>query len=153
MAPTPATVTPAIWGFVRTGFAAATGAATTKDEVAAAMELVKEVDVVGIVGVIGLVGVVYSPTPPDAAFVVRAQSKQDVDLGEDAGDPVAVTIAVVITVRVLNATLDALEKMDLELGFEEILLLLIKVALTPPVADVTVVVVAVSVGCVFGLAP
>ena len=42
-APTLATVTPAICGFVRTGFAAAAAdAATTEDDVAATMELVME---------------------------------------------------------------------------------------------------------------
>ena len=152
-APTPATVTPAICGFVRTGFAAAAGAATAEDEVAAVTELVKEFDVVGVVGVTEVMGEIYSPTLPDDAFVVRAQSKQDFDVVKDAGDSVAVTIAVVITVRVLNATLDALEMMDSESEFEENLMLLVGVALTPPVSDVTMVVVAVSVECVFDFAP
>ena len=152
-APTLATVTPAICGFVRTGFAAATGAATAEDDVAATVELVKDFDVVGIVWVTGVVGEIYSPTLPDDAFVVRAQSKQDRDLGEDVGDAVAVTIAVVIAVRVLNATLDALEMMDFESELEETLVLLVGIALTPPVSDVTMVVVAVSVECVFDLAP
>ena len=63
--PTPATVTPAIWGLVRTGVAAAAGAARVEDEAAAATELVGDVDV-------AVVGLVYSSTPPDVAFVVRA---------------------------------------------------------------------------------
>ena len=155
VAPTLATVTPAIWGFVRTGFAAAAGAATADDDVAATMELVKEFGVVGVVWVTGVVGELYSPTPPDDTFVVRAQSKQDFDLGKVAGDAVAVTtavvIAVVIAVRVLNATLDALETIEFE--FDENLVLLVGVALTSPVSDVTMVVVAVSVECVFDLAP
>ena len=158
VAPTLATVTPAICGFVRTGFAAAAGAATAEDEVAAAVELVEESDVVGVVWVTGVVGTIYRLTPPDDAFVVRVQSKQDVvDLGKEASDSVAVTIAVVIVVviivRVLNATLDALEMMDFESEFEENLMLLVGVALTPPVSDVMMVVVAVSVECVFDLAP
>ena len=152
-APTPATVTPAICGFVRTGFAAAAGAAAAEEEVAAATELVKEFDVVGVVWVTVVVGEIYSPTPLDDAFVVRAQSKQDFDVFKDAGDPVAVIIAVVKTVRVLNATLDALEMMDFESEFEENVMLLVGVALTPPISDVTIVVVAVSVECVFDLAP
>ena len=157
VAPTLATVTPAICGFVRTGFAAAAGAATAEDEVAAAVELVEESDVVGVVWVTGVVGEIYRLTPPDDAFVVRVQSKQDVDLGKEASDSVAVTIAVVIVVviivRVLNATLDALGMMDFESEFEENLMLLVGVALTPPVSDVMMVVVAVSVECVFDLAP
>ena len=148
-APTLATVTPAICGFVRTGFAAAAGAATVEDEVAAAMELVEEFDAVGVVWVTGVVGGIYSPTLLDDAFVVRVSS----DLVKDVGDPVAVTIAVVITVRVLNATLDALEMMDFGSEFEINFMLLVGVALTPPVSDVTMVVVAVSVECVFDLAP
>ena len=155
--PTLATVTPAICGFVRTGFAAAAGAATAEDEVAAAVELVEEPDVVGVVWVTGVVGEIYRLTPPDDAFVVRVQSKQDCDLGKEAGDSVAVTIAVatavVITVRVLDATLDALEMMDFESEFEGNFMLLVGVALTPPVSDVMMVVVAVSVECVFDLAP
>ena len=152
-APTPATVTPAIWGFVRTGFAAAPGAATAEEDVAAATELVNKFDVVGLLWVTGVVGEIYGITPPDDAFVVRAQSKHDVDLGKDAGDAVAVTIAVVIAVRFLNATLDALEMMDFESEFEEDLELLVGVALAPPVSDLTIVVVAVSVESVFDLAP
>ena len=152
-APTVATVTPAIWGFVRTGFAAAAGTATTEDEVAAATELVEDFDIVSVVGVMTVVGVVYSPTPPDAAFVVWVQSEQDVELSEVVGDPVTVAIVVVNTVLVLNATLDALETIEPKLKFEETLLLLVGVTLTSPVADVTIVEVAVSVECVFGLAP
>ena len=152
-APTLATVTPAICGFVRTGFAAAAGAATAEDDVAALMELVKDFDVVGVMWVTGAVGEIYNPTPPDDAFVVRAQSKQELDLGKVADDAVAVTIAVVIVVRVLNATLDALEMMDFESELEETLVLLVGIALTPPVSDVMMVVVAVSVECVFDLAP
>ena len=98
-------------------------------------------------------GELYSPTPPDDAFVVWAQSKQNSDLGKDPGDAVAVTVAVVIAVGVLNATLDALEIMDFGSDIEEKLVLLVGVALTPLVSDVTMVVVAVSVECVFGLAP
>ena len=113
-APTLATVTPATCGFVRTGLAAAAGVATAEDDVAATKELGKESDVVGVVWVAGVVGEIYSPTPPDDAVVVRAQSKQDFGLGNDADDVVAVTTAVVIAVRVLNATLDALEMMDFE---------------------------------------
>ena len=66
-AATLATATPAICGFVRTGFAATAGAATVEDEVAAATELVEDVDIDVVVVV---VGVVFNPTPPDAAFVV-----------------------------------------------------------------------------------
>lgn len=69
-APTLATVTPAIWGFVRTGFAAA--AARAEDEVAAEAELVEDVDVDVNADVDVVRGVAISPTPPDAAFVVVA---------------------------------------------------------------------------------
>lgn len=99
-APTPATVTPAIWGFVRTGFAAAATTGTAEDEVAAAAELVEDVD--------AIVGVPFNPTPPDAAFVVRAWSKEDEDLEKGENDPVAVAI----TVLVPNAALDAPGKID-----------------------------------------
>ena len=59
--PTPATVTPAICGLVRTGLA---GTATAEEELAAANELAEDVDVV--VG-----GILFDSTPLDAAFVVR----------------------------------------------------------------------------------
>ncbi len=100
-APIPATVTPAIWGFVRIGFAAAAATTgTAEDEVAAAAELVEDVD--------AIVGVPFNPTPPDAAFVVRAWSKEDEDLEKGEDDPVAVAI----TASVPNAALDAPGKID-----------------------------------------
>ena len=142
-APTLATVTPAIWGLVRTGFATAAAAATAEDEVvvAAAAELVQDVD--------DVVEVAFSPTPPDAAFVVGAWSKEDTDLGKAERDPVAVAI----TVLVPNAALDATGKVGPEKGWEERLLLLVGVVRTPSVADSKFEEAAVSVECVFGLAP
>ena len=103
--PTLATVTPAICGLVRTGFVAA-AAAAAEDDVAAATELVDElVEDVDVV-----IGTVFSPTPSDAAFVVREDSIEEVDLGKCEVD----TLVVAITVFVRNAALDALGKIDLE---------------------------------------
>ena len=143
--PTLATVTPAICGLVRTGFVAAAAAATAEDDVAAATELVDElVEDVDVV-----VGIVFSPTPSDAAFVVREDSIEEVDLGKCDDD----TVAVAVTVFVPNAALDAPGKIDLEEELWKRLLPPERVVLAPTVVDGTIDKVAVSVECVLGLAP
>ena len=143
--PTLATVTPAICGLVRTGFVAAAAAATAEDDVAAATEvvdeLVEDVDVVA--------GIVFRPTPSDAAFVVREDSIEEVDLGECEVN----TVSVAFTVVVPNAALDALGKIDLEGELWKRLLPPERVVLASSVEDGTIGTVAVSVGCVLGLAP
>lgn len=80
---------------------AAAAAATAEDEAEATAELV---------GVDVVVGAVLNPVPPDADVVVRARSIEDADLGKIDDD----LVAVVITVWVRNAALDAVGKIDLE---------------------------------------
>ena len=134
---------------VRTGFVAAAAAATAEDDVAAATELVDELVDELVEDVDFVIGIVFSPTPSDAAFVVREESIEEVDLGKCEVD----TVAVAVTVFVPNAALDALGKIDLEEELWERLLLPEGVVLATTVVDGTVGTVAVSVECVLGLAP